>query len=103
MFSKGLLMKNVGTKDEVEKKTVKASKTEIYIRRILGILLIVLIFGPLVFLGLRALPIYGAFLLTVPFAIVISIYLLTSKKYHLILDIFLVLLGVLVYYTPPHS
>jgi len=74
------------------------SKIEIYIRKVLGILLILLILAPLVFIGLSALPIFGVFLLSLPIAIATGIYLLKSKGRHLVLDAFLALLGALMYF-----
>lgn len=75
----------------------RPSKAEIYIRKLLGILLIFLVLAPLIFFGLSVQPIFGVFLLSVPIAIATGIYLLKSKRYHTVLDVFLVLIGVLTY------
>lgn len=92
-------VKTAKTKIETEKEIVKPSKTELYIRKILGILILVLVISAIL-LNLGALFIAP---ISLVIGIVIGIYLLRSKKYYLALDIFLVLLGFLLYAFPPIS
>ncbi|MGQ9787947.1 MAG: hypothetical protein ACUVQM_01330 [Candidatus Hadarchaeaceae archaeon] len=86
----------IKVKTNIENEIVRPPKAEICIRRVLGILLILLVLAPFL-IGLSILPVFGVFFLTVPIAVATGIYLLKSKRYRLAADVFLVLLGALMY------
>lgn len=87
---------------KVEEEIVKPTKAELYIRNILGILLILLAFAPLILsivvVGGIGPPVV-LIPLVLPFGLLMGIYLLRSKRYRLAVDIFWVLLGVWKYTT----
>lgn len=98
MIGKGLLMKNARTKTEIEKQIVRPSKTEIYIRKILGISILVSALPFAIFFSIATAGLSLLSILTI--VIIFSIYLLRNKGYHLKKDLFFVLVGLVAYVLP---
>lgn len=98
MFCEKLLMKNVGTEDNIKKEVAKASKTEIYIRKILGSLILVSAMPVAIVFAIATKGISLLSILTI--IIIFSIYLPRNKGYHLKKDLFFVLIGLVAYILP---
>jgi len=91
-------MENAKAKVEVEKDIVRLSKIEVYIRKTLGILILVSALPFAIFFAIATTGISLLSILTI--TIIFSVYLLRNKGYHLKKDLFFVLMGLVAYILP---
>lgn len=91
-------MKNAKARVEVEKDIINPSKIEIYVRKILGILILVSALPFAIFFAIATTGISLLSILTI--TMIFSLYILRNKGYHLKKDLFFVLMGLVAYTLP---
>lgn len=81
-----------------EDKKTTPSKTELYIRKILGILILVSALPFAIFFGIASMGLSLLSILTI--IVIFSVYLLRNKGYHFTTDLFFVCIGLVAYIVP---
>lgn len=91
-------MKNVNAKVDGGKNILRPSKTEIYIRKILGLSILIPALPFVIFFAIATTGISLLSILTV--TVIFTAYLLRNRGYHLKKDLFFVLVGLVAYLLP---